>query len=262
MLIDTHAHLYDSQFDSDREEMLARARHAGISRIFLPNIDLSSVTAMHHLEDNAGGLCVSMMGLHPCSVKEDFEDQLDKLYQWFGKRTYAAVGETGIDLYWDQSTLQWQIEAFVRQIGWGKTQSLPIVIHSRESTREILEVLHRERDQLTGGVFHCFTGTVDQAFEAIDLGFYIGIGGSSTYKNSTVPEVIKRVGLDHLVLETDAPYLAPMPWRGKRNESSYLPVVAGQIAAVKNIDVEEVARLTTRNAMHLFSSYFSGKLNV
>lgn len=252
MFIDTHAHLYSTQFDEDRAEMLLRAKDAGIQKVFLPNIDIDSVGIMHDLEDNSEGFCISMMGLHPCSVKEDYVDVLAELKKWLDIRKYAAIGEIGIDLYWDKTTLNIQIEAFKTQLEWAHEYQLPVSIHSRDSTREIIDVLSQKREILTGGVMHCFTGSVEEANEAIELGFVLGFGGSSTYKNTTLIPIIESIPLDKIVLETDAPYLTPVPYRGKRNESAYIPLVAQRIADIRNISLDEVARITTENAYHLF----------
>ena len=256
MFIDTHAHLYADVFSEDRSEMLERAKDSGLERIFLPNIDLSSIDIMHDLEDTSYGFCLSMMGLHPCSVREDYAEVLEQLKNWFSRRSYAAVGEIGIDLYWDKTTLDMQVEAFKIQLGWAHDYNLPVSIHSRDSTREILDVLTDKKDQLTGGVMHCFTGTVDEAKEAVNLGFYLGFGGSSTYKNTILTPVIEQLPLEKMVLETDAPYLTPVPHRGKRNESSYIPLIAQRIADIRNISVEEVAEVTTHNAKQLFSKIY------
>ena len=252
MFIDTHAHLYSKSFDNDRSEMLKRAKDAGIEKVFLPNIDQTSVDVMHDLEDNSNGYCVSMMGLHPCSVKEDYKDVLAGLKGWLDKRRYAAIGEIGIDLYWDKTTLDIQVDAFKIQLGWANEYNLPISIHSRDSTREILDVLSENREILTGGVMHCFTGSSEEAEEAISLGFVLGFGGSSTYKNTTLIPVIESIPLDKIVLETDAPYLTPVPHRGKRNESAYIPLIAQRLADIRNISLEELAAATTANANHLF----------
>lgn len=261
MFIDSHAHLYSEQFDEDRDEMLQRAKEAGIEKVFLPNVDLSSVDIMHKLEDSSNGFCVSMMGLHPCSVKEGYKEVLNELKTWLDKRSYAAIGEIGIDLFWDKTTLDIQLEAFKTQLQWAFEYQLPVSIHSRDSTREILDVLFANKKILTGGVMHCFTGTLEEAEEAVALGFYLGFGGSSTYKNTTLIPVIENIPLEKMVLETDAPYLTPVPHRGKRNESSYIPLVAERIATIKNIPVEEVARVTTQNALNLFKKQNSPVLS-
>lgn len=253
MYIDTHAHLYAAAFDEDRKEMLQRARDAGVERIYLPNIDVTSVGVMHDLEAQSEGYCIPMMGLHPCSVNEDYREALAQLRPWLDKRPYAAIGEIGIDLYWDKSTFAYQVEAFEEQLRWGNQYRLPVSIHSRDSTREVIDVMQANRRILTGGVMHCFTGTVEEAMEVIDLGFFLGFGGSSTYKNTTLIPVIEQIPLGSIVLETDAPYLTPVPHRGKRNESAYIPLIAERIAAIRNIPVEEVARETSNNARQLFA---------
>ncbi len=254
MFVDSHAHLYSEQFDEDRSEMLQRARAAGIEKVFLPNIDLTSVKVMHELEDGSKGFCVSMMGLHPCSVKENYKEVLAELKIWFGKRQYAAIGEIGIDLFWDKTTLGIQIKAFRTQLEWAFEYRLPVSIHSRDSTREILDVLSANKKILTGGVMHCFSGSLKEAEEAITLGFYLGFGGSCTYKNTTLIPVIESIPLDKMVLETDAPYLTPVPHRGQRNESAYIPLVAERIATIKNITIEKVAKITTANVLDLFKN--------
>ncbi len=253
-MIDTHAHLYAAEFDADRPEMLQRAKDVGVRQIYLPNIDLASIDAMHRLEDSSNGFCISMMGLHPCSVREDFRDHLAQLKLWLDKRSYAAIGEIGIDLYWDKSTFDIQVEAFVEQIKWGNEYNLPICIHSRESTREVLDVLYANRNVLTGGVLHCFSGSLEEAEEALDLGFYLGFGGSVTYKNTNLVPVIMAVPDECILLETDAPYLTPVPYRGKRNESSYIPIIANRIAEIRGTSVEEISSITTENALRLFGN--------
>ncbi len=254
MLIDTHAHLYLPQFDEDRSEVIARARAAGVERVYLPNIDLDSVASMLELERAEPGFCFPMMGLHPCSVKDDWEQQLAGVERWLAERSFAAVGEIGLDLYWDKSTLDAQREAFRRQVRWAKELGLPIVIHSREATRQVLDLLKEEQDDRLRGIFHCFSGSAEEARETVELGFYLGIGGVLTFKNSGLREAIAEIGLEHLVLETDAPYLAPVPYRGKRNESAYVRLVAEHLAKVKNRPLEEVEAQTTTNALKIFAS--------
>ncbi|MEM7102404.1 MAG: TatD family hydrolase [Bacteroidota bacterium] len=252
MFIDTHAHLYADQFKNDRDEMLQRAIKAGVNRFYLPNIDSSSIEGMLQLEEDYPGHCYAMMGLHPCSVKEHYEDELDLVKQWLGKRKFCAIGEIGLDLYWDKTTLGIQTDAFRRQIRWAKELELPIMIHSREATDEILEIVKEEKDDRLTGIFHCFTGSLDQAHQVIDLGFLMGIGGVVTFKNAGLDKVVKDIPLSYLVLETDAPYLSPVPYRGKRNESSYIPLIAQKLSEVKEVDVESVGRITTENALRLF----------
>ena len=252
-LIDTHAHLYAKAFNHDRAEMIDRAVGRGVEQFFLPNIDSSSIEIMLALEAAYPQRCFAMMGLHPCSVKENFEKELALVRQWLDKRPFCAVGEIGIDLYWDKSTLSIQEEAFRRQIRWALEFGLPIVIHSRESTEEILAILEELSEERLRGIFHCFTGDLAQAERAIALGFYLGIGGVLTFKNAGLDKTVADIDLEHLVLETDAPYLAPVPYRGKRNESSYVYQVAEKLAEVKGVSLEEIARITTANAGKIFS---------
>lgn len=252
--IDTHTHLYLDAFDNDREQMMQRAQAAGVGMVLLPNIDASSVDAVHQMVVDFPGVAFAMMGLHPCSVQEGFQAELDSIEKWLfdhpGK--YVAVGEIGIDLYWDKSTLPFQVDAFEQQIGWAKELGKPIVIHARDSFNEIFEVMDRLADEKLRGVFHCFTGNRAQAEKALSYGFYLGIGGVATYKNGGLDKTLPSVGLDKLILETDAPYLTPVPHRGKRNESSYIPLIANRVAEILNIEVAEVADVTTKNAQKLF----------
>jgi TatD DNase family protein len=257
MLIDTHAHLYLPEFDNDREAMIGRAMAAGVGRFYLPNIDSSSIGAMLRLEQQYPGQCFAMMGLHPCSVKEDYRKELAIVEDWLVKRPFAAVGEIGIDLYWDKTFVKEQDGAFLQQIEWAAARQLPVVIHSRDAMDHILQLLRHQPIHGLRGVFHCFSGTVSQAEVAIELGFLLGIGGVLTFKNSGLDLVVKSLPLEHLVLETDSPYLAPVPYRGKRNESSYLALVANRLADIKGLPVDEVASITTQNAMRLFARHFT-----
>ena len=252
-LIDTHAHLYSGKFDPDRSEMVQRAIDAGVSRMYLPNIDAGSIDAMLALEAAFPEHCFAMMGLHPGSVQPDtYEQELALVEKHLGERAWAGVGETGIDLYWDKSTLDIQKISFARQIEWAKDLQLPVIIHSRESNEECLELVSAGQDGRLRGIFHCFSGTLEQAMRMIDLGFMLGIGGTLTYSKSTLPEVLREVPLESIVLETDAPYLSPVPHRGKRNESAYVALVAEKLAEVKALTTEEIARATTRNALRMF----------
>ncbi len=253
-LIDTHTHLYSKKFDSDRDAMIQRAMDAGVSEFFLPNVDRESIPGMLALEEAYPGKCFAMMGLHPCSVKEDYEEELAVVESWLQKRPFCAVGEIGIDLYWDKTFFEQQKEAFIRQTRWAKELGRPIVIHSREATDVIIELLEKERDDRLRGIFHCFTGTREQAERIIGLGFLLGIGGVVTFKNAGLDKVVKDIDLKHLVLETDAPYLAPAPKRGKRNESAYVRLVAEKVAAVSGKSYAEVAAQTTANAEALFET--------
>lgn len=254
MLIDTHSHIYQPVFDEDREEMLNRARLAGVEKILLPNITLESIPQMHAVCDQFPGMCYPMMGLHPCDVKEDFSNVLHEMYHWFEKRKYVAVGETGIDLYWDKSTLEWQKEAFRIQIDWAKDLQLPIVIHARDSFDEIFEVLDATNDERLQGVFHCFTGDLSQARRIMEYGgFRMGIGGVVTFEKAGLDKVLGSIPMEYIVLETDAPYLAPKPYRGKRNESGYVSLVAQKVASILEWPVERVVSITGDNARKLFS---------
>ena len=252
-LIDTHAHLYSGKFDHDRPEMVQRAIAAGVTRMYLPNIDSESIQPMLDLEAAFPDNCFAMMGLHPSHVKpETIEAEIALVEKWLAQRTWAGVGETGIDLYWDKTTLDIQKRAFVRQCEWAKDLNLPIIIHSREANREAIEVVRAAQDGRLRGVFHCFSGTLDEAKEMIALGFMIGVGGSLTYPKSNLPTVLREVPLDNIVLETDAPYLPPVPHRGKRNESAYIRLVAEMLSEAKVLPLTEIARKTTANALRMF----------
>lgn len=253
-LIDTHCHLYSKEFDRDREEMLHRAEKEGVERFYLPMVDSGSRAALLDLEARCPGRCVGMTGLHPCSVKEDYVTELRLVEADLAARNWAAVGEIGLDFYWDRTFERNQYEAFHLQIEWAVQYGLPVVIHSRESMKESIGVVREHQRQGVKGVFHCFGSSVEDARAIVDLGFYLGIGGILTYKNSTLPNVLKEVPLDSIVLETDAPYLAPAPFRGKRNEPAYLRYVVERLAEVKGIPVEDVAAVTTANAEKLFGS--------
>lgn len=252
MLIDTHTHLYVPQFDKDRTEAVERAIAAGVEQFFLPNIDSTSIDSMLQLEKQYPQRCFAMMGLHPCSVKENFEAELAIVKEWLDKRAFVAVGEIGLDLYWDKTFLAQQKAAFRTQINWAKALDIPIVIHSRESTKEVIEILRLEQDERLRGIFHCFGGSVAEANAITELGFYLGIGGVATFKKSGLDKTLAQVDLQHLVLETDSPYLAPTPYRGKRNESSYVRLVAEKVAAIKQVPFAEVAQITTKNAQAIF----------
>jgi TatD DNase family protein len=252
ILTDTHTHLYLPEFDSDRDTLIAEAKAAGIERFFLPNIDSTSVDAMHALETKFPDNCFAMMGLHPTSVKENWNEELKLVEKTLGERKYSGVGEIGVDLYWDKTFVKEQKEVFKRQIELANHYKLPVSIHSRESFEEIYSILLETKKEQPCGVFHCFTGNIDQANRAIDLGFYLGIGGVVTFKNSGLDKTLAEVGLKNIVLETDAPYLAPAPHRGKRNVPAFLKLVAEKIAAIKNVSIEEVAEITTGNSKQIF----------
>ena len=249
---DTHTHLYLNAFDDDRANVVKNAIEQGVKYMLLPNIDSSSIDPMFELCKAFPENCFPMMGLHPTSVKENYKDELEIISGWFEKQNFIAVGEIGIDLYWDQSFQKQQEEAFRFQIDLALKNEIPIVIHSRDSFDEIFNVLEDYRGSGLKGVFHCFTGSLEQANKAIDLGFYLGIGGVLTFKNSGLDKVIAEIDLKHILLETDSPFLAPTPFRGKRNESAYINLVANRLSQIKNIDREEIAKITTQNAIDLF----------
>ncbi len=253
MLIDTHAHIYVDEFASDRAETLARAHEQEVTKIYMPNVDHQSIDAMLELESRSPQ-CVAMMGLHPCSVKKDFEKELYRVETWLNQRSFEAIGEMGTDLYWDKTFWPQQQEAFQIQVGWAKRYQRPLVIHCRESIDETLALLEPLQDGTLTGVFHCFTGTVPQAQRIIALGFYLGIGGVSTFKNGGLDKVLPHLDLANVVLETDSPYLAPVPHRGKRNEPSYLPLIAQRVADLKSLPLTEVKNVTTANATQLFAA--------
>jgi TatD DNase family protein len=252
MFIDTHTHLYLEHFDEDREAMLQRALNKGIAKFYLPAIDSSYTEKMFELELSYPGQCFAMMGLHPCSVNENFEQELLHVENWMRKRRFAAVGEIGLDFYWDKSFILQQYTAFKRQMDLALEFNLPIVIHSRDAMQECIDTVAPYAARGLTGIFHCFGGTLAQANQVISMGFKLGIGGVLTYKNSGLDKVLADISLKHIVLETDAPYLTPQPFRGKRNESSYLIYVAEKIAEVKGLTIDEVEKVTTSNAIQVF----------
>jgi TatD DNase family protein len=251
-LIDSHCHLYLDAFSEDIGQVIERARRAGVGRFYLPAIDREHEAALFGLEAAWPGVCFAMQGLHPCSVKSDVDEALRYIEPWFSKRKLAAVGECGLDFYWDKTFEKEQFRAFRRQIEWASQYDLPIVIHSRNSIHQTIAVISEHQKGNLRGVFHCFNEDEDSAKKIMDLGFFMGIGGPLTYKKSTLPDLIKKIGLQQIVLETDAPYLPPVPYRGKRNESSYLVHVAEKLAEILSLDVAEVARITTDNSKSLF----------
>ncbi|MGB0887685.1 MAG: TatD family hydrolase [Vicingaceae bacterium] len=253
VLTDTHTHLYSKQFKDDIDSVIQNCIDKGITRLFLPNIDSSSIDGMMVLELKYPDNCFPMMGLHPTSVKENFREELALMEEWLDRKDFCAIGEIGIDLYWDKTFLKQQQEAFRFQIELAKKYNLPFVIHSRDAFDEIFEILDELNDENMRGIFHCFTGTIEQANHIINYGdFKIGIGGVVTFKNSGLDKVVEQIDIKHLVLETDAPYLAPTPFRGKRNESSYLYNIAEKVADIYNISIEEVAKITTANSKQVF----------
>jgi TatD DNase family protein len=253
LLTDTHIHLYSDDFLSDRDLLIREAMDKGVQRFFLPNIDSSSFTALHELSEKYPDNCFPMMGLHPTSVKENWKEEMSLVEKKLAEKKYYGVGEIGIDLHWDKTFVKEQEEIFKRQIELANYYGLPIVIHCRESFEEIYQILIEKKKEEPCGIFHCFTGNKDQARRAISLGFYLGIGGVVTFKNSGLSEVLSNIELKHIVLETDAPYLAPIPFRGKRNLPVYIVKVAEKIAEIKNVSVEEVAAITTENSKKIFN---------
>ena len=253
MFIDTHTHLYSDAFGEDRDAMILRAMDAGVGKMLLPNIDADSIPGMLDLEKKYPGHCYPMMGLHPTSVKEDWEAQLAAMKKQLSERQFIAVGEIGIDLYWDTQFKTQQVAAFIEQISWAKELNLPIVIHARNSFPEIFEVLDQHNDDRLRGIFHCFTGTFEDAQKIRSYGgFLFGIGGVLTFKKSGLDEVVRQLDLQELVLETDSPYLAPAPHRGKRNESAYIPLIADKLSDIFEMPVNRIAEITTQNAQSMF----------
>lgn len=250
--MDTHTHLFVPEFDADREQVVQRALSAGVMAMMLPNIDLETIDAVDQLAEKFPLHVFPLMGLHPCSVKADYQDILNQMQEKLEQGKYVGIGETGIDLYWDTTFKSEQIEAFERHISWGIQYGLPVIIHSRESLELNIEIISGKQDGRLKGIFHCFTGTYDQAMRIAGLGFKIGIGGVLTYKKSELPTILKQVPPEILVLETDSPYLTPVPFRGKRNESSYLPLIGQKLAEALEWPLDEVARVTTENANEVF----------
>lgn len=252
ILTDTHTHLYSEEFDQDRHEMMQRAINAGVSRFFIPAIDSNHTLAMYDLEQKYPDQVFLMMGLHPTYVKDNYLEELQHVETELASRKFYAVGEIGIDLYWDKTHLKEQQIAFRQQIQWAKKYHLPIVIHCREAFEEIFEILEEEKSPELFGIFHCFTGTYEQALQAISYNMLLGIGGVATFKNGKIDQFLHKIDLQHIVLETDAPYLAPIPFRGKRNESSYLLQVASKLASIYQLSVAEIAQITTENSKRVF----------
>ena len=252
IITDTHTHLYSEQFDEDRDEMMQRAIDAGVTRFFIPAIDSSYMNSMLDLEKSFPSNIFLMMGLHPTHVKENVEEELAFVKKWLDKREFYALGEIGIDLYWDKTLLKEQQTAFKTQIAWAKEKNLPIVIHCRDAFDEIFEVLEEVNDDKLFGIFHCFSGNLAQAKKAISYNMKLGIGGVVTFKNGKIDKFLNEIPLENIVLETDAPYLAPTPYRGKRNESSYITKVLDKLAEIYSTTPEKVAEITTLNSKNVF----------
>ena len=252
-LIDTHTHIYLPEFDTDRDEVVNRAVCNGVTNLLLPNIDINSVDQMLAAVFRYPGICYPMIGLHPTSVKEDYSSQLEKLEYLFTKQSFVAIGEIGIDLYWDRTFMKEQLISFKRQVAFASDKGLPVVIHSREAFPEIFSVLDEFKGKPLKGVFHAFSGTVKDAERAIDQGFKLGIGGIVTFKNSGLDKIVMKVGPDNLILETDSPYLSPVPFRGKRNESSYICIINKKLSDIFGINEEVMASITYSNSVSLFN---------
>ena len=258
--IDTHTHLYASEFDADRTAVVEKAIQNGVTHFFLPNIDIHSIQPMLDLVWNFPNHCFPMMGLHPCSVDQHVEAHLFQIQKWFKKRKFYAIGEIGLDYYWSTDFKAEQIRAFRMQIQWAIQQDLPIVIHSRNSNEDVIAILKEMKHPRLRGIFHCFGGNAAQAAEVVDLGFLLGIGGVLTFKNGGLDKAIEDISIEHLVLETDAPYLAPVPYRGKRNESFYILEVARKLAELKKVGLNQLAEITTQNAQRVFGMLPSASL--
>ena len=258
--IDTHTHLYASEFDADRTAVVEKAIQNGVTHFFLPNIDIHSIQPMLDLVWNFPNHCFPMMGLHPCSVDQHVEAHLFQIQKWFKKRKFYAVGEIGLDYYWSTEFKAEQIRAFRMQIQWAIQQDLPIVIHARNSNEDVIAILKEMKHPRLRGIFHCFGGNAAQAAEVVDLGFLLGIGGVLTFKNGGLDKAIEDISIEHLVLETDSPYLAPMPYRGKRNESFYILEVARKLAELKKVGLNQLAEITTQNAQKVFGMLPSASL--
>lgn len=252
MITDTHTHLYSSQFNEDQKEMMQRAKDAGVSRFFIPAIDSSYTEKMFSLENEYPNDVFLMMGLHPTSVKENYLEELTLVKEWIDKRAFYAIGEIGMDLYWDKTFLKQQQEAFKTQIQWAKEKKLPINIHCRDAFDEIFEILESEKSDDLRGIFHCFTGTKEQAEKAISYNMKLGIGGVVTFKNGKIDQFLNEIDIKQIVLETDAPYLAPTPYRGKRNESAYITNVVDKLVDIYGLSFEEIAKITTQNSIDVF----------
>lgn len=252
---DTHAHIYSNKYDSDRDDVIRHAQELRVDKIYMPNIDLESIDAMLEAELKYPDVCIPMMGLHPCDVKKDFEKALYVMEDWIDKREFAGIGETGLDLYWDKTFFEQQKEALRIQSQWAKQKRWPIILHCRESMDETIAIMQEEKSEDLRGIFHCFSGNLEQAKQIIELGFLLGIGGVATFKNGGLDKVIPELGLEHLVLETDGPYLAPVPHRGKRNSPEYIPLIAQRIADLADVPLETVSESTQENSKKIFHHF-------
>ena len=251
---DTHTHLYDEQLTTDEAAMIQRAIDAGVTKMYMPNCDSTTIEGMMRIAAAHPQHCYPMMGVHPCYIKENYQEELDIAAKQLAAHKFSAVGEIGLDYYWDMTFKEQQIAAFGTQIDWALQYDLPIVIHSRESLQDCIDIVRSKQNGKLRGIFHCFSGNAHEAQQIVELGMYLGIGGVLTFKNSKLAEALTDIDLQHMVLETDAPYLAPVPYRGKTNESAYIPLVAQKLADVKQVMVEEVAEVTTANAAKIFGN--------
>jgi TatD DNase family protein len=256
MFIDTHAHLYDEQFIEDIDSVLLKSLEQGVNKIFMPNCDLSTLQPMLDLASAHPNSCFPMLGLHPCYVKEDVQQVLENMQTYLtNENRFSAIGEIGLDYYWDKTFVVNQKMAFELQIDWALQYALPIVVHSRESTQDCIQIIAKKQQGNLMGIFHCFSGTLEEAKQLIDLGFHLGIGGVLTFKNAELKNIIKEIDLKYLVLETDAPYLAPVPHRGKRNEPAYIPLIASVMAEIKQVSISEIATQTSYTANQIFKNH-------
>jgi len=253
-LIDTHSHLYLPEFKDDIAAVIQRAQSLGVQQFYLPAINSECIDDMLLLEEQYPNICIAMMGLHPCYVKENVVEELAIVERWLAKRKFVAIGEIGLDFYWDETFATEQLHAFQTQMEWALHYHLPIVIHTRNAMQQTIDAVKPFAKKGLTGIFHCFSGSYESAKQIIDMNFALGIGGVVTYKNAGLPEVLQHIDLKHIVLETDAPYLSPVPHRGKRNESAYLEYIVAKLAAVKNCSVQEIAAITTANAIKIFGS--------
>ncbi len=251
---DTHSHIYDEQFATDENEMMQRAMDAGVNKIYMPNCDSSTINAMLQMAKKYPHQCFPMMGLHPCYVKDNYKDELGIVAEKLKEGTYYGVGEIGLDYYWDLAFKEQQIDAFAYQIDLALQYNLPIIIHSRDATPDCIEMVRKKQNGALRGIFHCYSGTIQEAENIAGLGLYLGIGGVVSYKKSNLPDVIKAVGLEQIVLETDAPYLSPVPYRGKRNESAYIPLIAAKLSEILELPIEKIAEVSSRNAENIFAN--------
>lgn len=248
--VDTHAHIYYYE-THEVENIIKRSVQNNIEYIYMPNVDIASITPMLSVAEKYK-MCIPMMGLHPCSVEQNFEKNLEEIEKWLSKREFAGIGEIGIDMYWEKKWIEEQKQAFLIQCEWAKKHKIPVIIHSRESLDQTIDVVESLKTKDLRGVFHCFSGTKEQAKRITDMGFFLGIGGVCTFKNNNLVSVLPFISPQYIVLETDTPYLAPVPHRGKKNEPSFIPIIAQKLSEILHLSVEEIANITTRNASVLF----------